>query len=239
MDTTLGVIFSASEISHDRVKGKVVVVIDVLRATSVMTTALNNGAHKIIPVLTPEEAFAIKKTAENKVVLAGERNADPIEGFDFGNSPLNMITENIQGVTLIMTTTNGTKAITNARMASELFVASFLNAVATVNAIEGFKDIVFIAAGTNGSFTLEDTLCSGYLASLLLERNENCFLSDAATAAYQLFLSVEDDLQCFAAGGKHYKLLKRKGFEKDLDYCFRKNELNVVCKRQGNAIVAL
>jgi 2-phosphosulfolactate phosphatase len=235
----IDVIFSAKEVTGSRVAGKTVVVIDVLRATTVMITALKNGAKKVVPVLSPTEAFEYRRKAKEKVILAGERNADPIAGFDFGNSPLDMSRPHIAGATLVMTTSNGTRAIRKSVTARALFVASFLNAGATIRAIRRHSDVVLVCSGSNGVFTMEDTLCAGFLADLLSNDCNDVRLSDAAIGVLNLYRSVQNDVLKLAAMGRHYLLLKEKGLEADLAYCFKKNEINLVCQRHGNEIVAL
>ncbi|PWD99860.1 2-phosphosulfolactate phosphatase [Marinilabilia rubra] len=239
MTSKLNVLFSASELSEDKIEGKTAVVVDVLRATSVMVTALNNGAEKVFPVLSSSEAFKYKMENDAKIILAGERNTDRIDGFDYGNSPLEMKNEVVSDATLVMTTTNGTRAIRGAEKASDLFIASFLNAESTVNALLLHENIVLICSGTDGGFSLEDTLCAGYLADLISKVDKDILLSDAALASRKLYLSVEDDMRLFAANGRHYGILKAKGRCADLEYCFRKNEVPVVCKRIGDFIYAV
>lgn len=235
----LDVIFSASEVTSARVSGKTIVVIDVLRATSVMVTALNNGASRVIPVLSPGEAFEYKASHDGEIILVGERNASAIEGFDYSNSPLDMVPSVVKGRTLVMTTTNGTRAIRAAKDASELFVASFLNSKATAEILKQRKDVVLIASGSSGSFTMEDTLCAGYMVELLNSFAEiSLELTDAAVAANQLFADARDNLHKLAALGNHYRLLKSKGLDEDLRYCFRRDCIDLVCTRENGAIVS-
>ncbi|MFW6043344.1 MAG: 2-phosphosulfolactate phosphatase, partial [Marinilabiliaceae bacterium] len=181
------VIFSASEIRSSDVKDKTVVVIDVLRATSVMVTALHNGASKVVPVLTTEAAFEYRKRSGYDVLLAGERNSDRIDGFDHGNSPLDMTEKTVKGKTIVITTTNGTRAINESLEAADIFVAAFLNADATVRALDGVEEVVLVCSGSNGGFTMEDTLCAGLMANSLALKNPDALLTDAAIAAKQLY----------------------------------------------------
>ncbi len=224
----IDVILSAREIFPDKVKNKTVVVIDVLRATSVMTTALANGAKKIIPVLTPEEAFDLQKEmgAEN-VVLGGERNAVPIPGFDFGNSPFSYPEEIIKDKTLIITTTNGTRAILNSLGAKKLLVGAFLNDKAIVESIKDDDEVVFVASGSKDHFTMEDSLCAGKMAHDLQEM-AGATLSDVAIAMACLYEQNKDDIHAIGCKGKHYKRLKGLGELKDLEYCYQSNILDVV-----------
>lgn len=227
----IDVVNSISELSTDRFVGKTAVVIDVLRATSVMVTALSYGAKKVVPVLSKEEALAYQEhNPEELVILAGERNSDPIEGFDLGNSPVDLIPDVIKEATLVMTTTNGTKTIRKAEGAFCLYIASFLNALATAEALKEEKDVVLIASGTNGLYSIEDVLCAGYLVRLLKQNSQKVLLTDAAIAACNLYNSNVADFPGIALQGKHYNILKQKGRERDLHFCFQRNLYPVVCK---------
>ena len=232
----IDVIGSATQVNEEGVKGKTAVVIDVLRATSVMVTALANGAKQVIPVVSPEEAFAIREKMGDTVVLGGERNALPISGFDYGNSPLQYTSAVVAGKTIVMTTTNGTLAINNAAAADQLIIASFLNAEAVVRFIKDKEDIAFICSGTDGQFTLEDALCAGYLIEQLQMVSESMVLTDMAVAMHQLYKANREDITALAVQGKHYLNLMKKGFVKDLDYCFQTGLLGNVPVREGNVL---
>lgn len=234
---TIDVINSVTELSDARVAGKTAVVIDVLRATSVMVTALFFGAKKVVPVLSKEEAFSYRvNNPEETVILAGERNADPIDGFDMGNSPLELTPEMVSEVTLVMTTTNGTKTIRKADAAKEVYVASFLNALATAEVLKEEKDVVLIASGTNGLYSIEDVLCAGYLVHLLKRMSKKALLTDAAIAACNLYNFNVADFPGIALQGKHYNILKQKGREKDLKFCFQRDLFPVECKLNNGFI---
>jgi 2-phosphosulfolactate phosphatase len=230
----IDIIFSAGEVNTRQIEGRTVVVIDVLRATSVMVTALYNGAHRVLPVLTPEEGFALKKTNDPaEIILGGERNADHIPGFDFGNSPLDYTHSNVAKKTVVMTTTNGTRAIHSALTANELYVAAFLNAQAMATHLSKHEKITLFCSGSNEAFTIEDALCAGYITHLLLKNNPSTSCSDAALALNQLHLSTQQNLLALASRGRHYKILKAKGHLADLEYCFEKDILPVVCQWKG------
>ncbi len=232
----IDVINRAQDVKPELIEGKTAVVIDVLRATSVMTTAINNGVKKIIPVLTPEEAFSLKLQLGSNVVLSGERYAELIDGFDFGNSPLSFTPTAIEGKSLIITTSNGTLAIKNALGAKDLYIASFLNAYAICKQLSDKKEIVLICSGTNGKLTLEDNLCSGYIISLL-EELTSCNLSDSAIVAHSLYTQCSN-LQQYASQGYHYKVLEIKGFISDLEECFTLNKYDVVPFWKDGAIIS-
>ncbi len=232
------VILSAREIFPDKVEGKVVVVIDILRATSVMVTAFANGAKTVVPVMTPEEAFAVKKElGSEKVILGGEREALPIDGFDYGNSPLSYAQEVIKDKSLVITTTNGTRAILNSQKAKKLYVGAFINDKAIVDVLKDEKDIVLVASGSYDEFTIEDSLCAGKIAYDLQEAY-GAQLSDVSIAMSSLYFQNKEDIHKLAAKGAHYKRLKNMGFEKDLDYCFRSALYDVV-PQYVNGIISL
>ncbi|MGM0376514.1 MAG: 2-phosphosulfolactate phosphatase [Bacteroidota bacterium] len=234
----IDVIFSASEIRSSAVKDKTVVVIDVLRATSVMVTALQNGASKVVPVLTPEAAFEYRDRSGPDVLLAGERNSELIEGFDHGNSPLDMTGETVRGKTIVITTTNGTRAINGSLEAADIFVAAFLNAGATVRELDGAEDVVLVCSGSNGGFTMEDTLCAGLMADSLALRNQDAVLTDAVVAARQLYTHARTNIHRMAGEGRHYRLLWNKGYSEDLQYCFQPDLSQVVCRMKEGVLWA-
>ncbi len=230
------IISSAREIFPDKVEGKVVVVIDILRATSVMVTAFANGVKSVMPVLTPEEAFDIKeKLSSEKVVLGGEREARPIVGFDYGNSPLSYVQEVIKDKSLIITTTNGTRAILNSQQAIKLYVGAFVNDKAIVDVLKDEQEIVLVASGSNDEFTIEDSLCAGKLAYDLQEQY-GAELTDVAIAMSNLYHLNSEDIHKIASQGAHYKRLKGMGFFKDLEYCFKSDLYQVVPEYKNGTI---
>ncbi|TAJ11448.1 2-phosphosulfolactate phosphatase [Marinilabiliaceae bacterium JC017] len=233
----IDIIPSARFVTASEVAGKTVVVIDVLRATSVMVTAFINGVESIIPVLTPEEAFAIKAQSSGPVILGGEREALPIPGFDYGNSPLSYTAENVKGKTLVMTTSNGTRAIKAAEPAKELFIGSFLNADALVQHLSTKEEICFVCAGTNGHYSLDDALCAGYIIDGLRCIQKDMELSDFALATATLYHDNKNNLNALTALGKHYCTLISKGYENDLNYCFSTGVTEILPHWQEGRIV--
>lgn len=159
---------------HEQARARVSVVIDVLRATTVITTALAAGARRITTCLSVEEARAMKQDAAagSPPLLCGERDCRPIQGFDFGNSPSEYSPAKIDGRDLILTTTNGTAAIHAATDCDVMFLASFANLSAVADAIIGqltppAKTLVrLVCAGTNGAVTAEDVLLAGALIAI-------------------------------------------------------------------------
>jgi 2-phosphosulfolactate phosphatase len=145
------------------------VVIDVLRSTTTIAYALDAGVKEIIPCLAISDALALaKQYPPDEILLGGERDGAPIEGFDLGNSPDEYVPGRVEGKTLIFTTTNGTVAINHARAAEEVLLASFVNADAIARRLFDRQQIHILCAGTDGKISQEDVL----LAGMLVERLE-------------------------------------------------------------------
>ena len=223
----IDVIASAKYVDKNSIEGTTAVVIDVLRATSVMVTAFENGVKEIIPVLTPAEAEEVKEKTGEGILLGGERHAEIIPGFDLDNSPFSYMNDKVKGKALVLTTTNGTLAIRSAAGADKVMIASFLNAKAVAEKLKNDQRISLICSGTNGDYTLEDGLCAGYLIDLIKE-DENVELSDFAHLVHSFYLFSKYDIVKAASSAKHYKILQAKGYVKDLEYCFRMNESELV-----------
>lgn len=201
--------------------GKTSVVIDVLRASTVIVRAIQNGAREVIPVGTVDFAMKISGNAFNsQTMLCGERNTKKIEGFFLGNSPLEYTSEVIAGKSIILYTTNGSKAFVKAKFSENLFAACFNNLPAVAkHLIELNKDVEIICAGTNGSFNYEDTVCAGKLIFEMMEHSQEIKLSDSAKASLLLAKSSGKSLIRMLKETEHGKLLIENGFEKDLKEC--------------------
>jgi 2-phosphosulfolactate phosphatase len=175
--------------------GKTAVVFDVLRATTVMVEALANGAQQIIACETIPDALARRTeieqfaqrhpnaTSNTKVLMCGERQGLRIEGFDLGNSPFEFPATVISGKTLVMTTTNGTKAIVHSHLANEILIGAFVNLSALVNELHSHHDIALVCAGTGGEITGEDVLAAGAVVDRLASTGKFTSLNDQAEIA--------------------------------------------------------
>jgi len=229
---SIDVVFRHNDVTEETVQGKHAVIIDVLRATSVMTTALANGALSIRTIPDLEGVFKIKKQ-EPDVVLAGERNAEIVDGFDYGNSPIDMTKKNISGKHLVMSTANGSKAIAAAQKAEKIWLAAILNLQAVADRLLNESlDVVIICSGTLGRFSLDDCWAAGLLVNKLLKK-QNFHLSDSAQ---MLALACQQDLtpQNALKDCYHLNLLVSKGRQQDVDYCLRQDILYVVPKWNGD-----
>lgn len=170
--------------SPDELAGGMVVVIDVLRATSTITAALAAGCREVIPCLEVEEAR--RRAAEfppGQAVLGGERQGLPIAGFNFGNSPADYTPANVAGKTVVFTTTNGTKALRSCLLAERVVLGAFVNFTATLQAILGHGQIHLLCAGTGGCVTREDVLLAGAVAEALARNSTLPNMNDEAVLA--------------------------------------------------------
>ena len=226
----IDLIISADYIEESKIKEKVVVVIDMLRATTVITTALRNGAKSVIPILTVEETF--KKAKELKdigeeVVLGGERKALKIEGFDFSNSPLEYTKDKILNKTVILSTTNGTRALNLCKEADLILIGSMINGRGIAKKlIELNKDVVFVNAGTNGEFSMDDFICAGYMIDRLLNEKEYEVSDIAKTARY--IYENNKGITSFIKSARHFDVLTSLGLQDDLTYCSSKDLTDIV-----------
>ena len=218
---------------------RAVVVIDVLRATSVIIHAISRGAMEIIPVITVDEAFRLAKPfPAGTTLLGGERGSRKIPGFDFGNSPGEYVAEKVGGKRLILTTTNGTRAFHAVSSAREILVGSFLNVGAAARrCFEMGKDLLLFPSGDEGNFSLEDAVCGGMVIDhLIRQARDSIHLTDAASAAYLLYQQFKQNLIEAFHVSHHGKDLIAKGLEEDLFYCAQVDITDVVPVFKDGAI---
>ena len=208
--------------SSEILLNRAIVVIDVLRATSVIVHALSQGAAEIIPVSTVEEALHLVTTfPRGSTLLGGERGSRKIEGFDFGNSPKEVTAERVKGKRLILTTTNGTKAFHSVAGAKEVVAGSFLNVRATAQrCLDSGRDILIFPSGDEGCFSLEDVVCGGMLIDLIARKSDTRIdLTDASSSARILYQRFEGSLVEALRLSRHGKDLEALGLGEDLFYC--------------------
>jgi len=201
-----------------RTKG-LVVLVDILRATSTITAALGEDAILVKPVATVEEALLHR---EQGFLVAGERGGLPPEGFDLGNSPREAY--RMAGQKVVLTTTNGTRALAFIKESSAVCAGSFLNLSTVARFAQRFEEVVVLCAGTEDEFSLEDFLFAGFLGGKLLDyASEN----DAATVARHYARGVVD-LTEEILEGKHAQRLKELGFEEDVLFCAQIDRYHVL-----------
>lgn len=204
---------------------QIVVVIDILRATSAICTAFQYGVDKMIPVATVEEATIYKKQG---FLVGAERNAIAIEGFDFGNSPYSYMTDKIKGQTVVITTTNGTQAIEAAKNAYAVVIGSFLNITSLCNwLISENKSILLLCSGWKNKFNLEDTLFAGAVTEIL-SNHESFKLLDGALATKYLYQQAHQNPYKFLNYSSHKERLAAMGLKDDIKYCLTLDQTNVI-----------
>ncbi|RJP16618.1 MAG: 2-phosphosulfolactate phosphatase [Candidatus Abyssobacteria bacterium SURF_5] len=226
------VLLTAEEVKLEKVEKAVCVVVDVLRATTTIVTALANQCAGILPVETPEEARRV--AAEKQYLLGGERNGLKIEGFHFGNSPLEYSRENIFGRFIIFTTTNGTRAIRSCAGADTVLMAAFVNGKAVADFLKTVeKPILMVCAGTRGEPSIEDTACAGMLLEDLQRK-----LSERAEEAVALWRAHQHDVAgMMKRESAHGRGLVELGFEKDIEFAAEANKFSVIPVLHGGLIV--
>ncbi len=215
----------------ESIEDKIVVVIDVLRATSTITTIFENGASAVIPV--KEEVIAQAYQA-NGYLVGGERGGETIPGFDFGNSPFHYKREIVAGKEVVLTTTNGTKCIEMSASANTVLIGSFLNLQAVVDYLKAAKrDVVLFCAGWKDRVNLEDSLFAGAVASLIGDAN----FDDASLLVKAAYDQTKHDLFGTLKQSNHFQRLEKKGVIKDIEYCCQTNISKLVPKLNDKKLV--
>lgn len=197
----------------------VTVVVDILRATTAICTAFEYGIDYVIPVPQVEDTYFYKN--EEDMLVAAERGGEIVEGFEFGNSPLSYMRDDIRGKKLVITTTNGTQAIEAARGSEFILIGAFVNFTAICEAlVELDRDVMVLCAGWKNRFNLEDTLFAGAVVEYLKDRGFSYATdSDAAIASLTLYKAAKNDLNAYLEESSHRNRLARLQLEKDIDYC--------------------
>lgn len=209
----------------------VAVVVDVLRATSVMATAVEHGARQVITCIEIDDALRLAKILPADTLLCGERHCKPIAGFYLGNSPCDYSSETVSGRTLVMTTTNGTRALAAAARADQVFAGSFVNLSAIAAKLMDQSHVTIVCAGTDGHETEEDMLFAGALALRLRDSVPHLQSDDAAGEAIGLWqghLASGESLAerlCRSRGGRN---LVDAGYLEDVKYCARIDAVSAV-----------
>lgn len=230
---TIDVCLSPDLMHLYNVENRTVVVVDILRATSCMTTALAHGVKSITPVGTLEDCLALKSSI---CFTAGERDGKKIDLFDLGNSPFEYMQKYLIGKDIAFTTTNGTQAIIKSLGAKEIVIGSFLNLTAVVKHLEqSSNNILVVCAGWKGKVNLEDTLFAGGIVELLQEHAQaEC---DAPLAAQHLYNVAKLDMLDFLKNASHVKRLAKLGIEKDIAFCLTLDQFGIVPVLKDNKLV--
>lgn len=238
------VFFAPSLVMPADVQNRVVAVVDVLRASTSIATALANGARAVIPLASSEEVASRAKYLErSEVRLAGERRMQPIPSFDFGNSPLEFTREAVEGKTILMSTTNGTAAIVTVQGAKDILVASYVNFSAALgvlrSALKAGTDVSIVCAGQERAFSLEDSACAGLFVQHLTAKHPKAETNDAALAAMVLNKKYGTNLKRLLKASSHGKALADAGFAADLPACAELDSYDVLPVYQDRQLVKL
>ncbi|MEC7646330.1 MAG: 2-phosphosulfolactate phosphatase [Bacteroidota bacterium] len=203
-----------------------VVIVDLLRATSVISTAFECGVDAVIPVTNSSEALLYKNVDNH--IIAAERNTLRLDGFDYGNSPYHYINSDVKGKTLVLTTTNGTKAIHLAK-GHKVITASFVNIDAVVTyLLQENNDVIVLCAGWKGFFNLEDPIFAGALCEKLLNTNHFVSNCDALYASIQLYSSAKDNLFEYLEVSSYRKRNMSHNVMKDTHFCLNPTILSAI-----------
>ncbi len=204
---------------------QIVVVIDILRATSAICTAFQYGVERMILVASIEEAKSYK---DQGFLVGAERNGIAIEGFDFGNSPYSYMTDQIKNQTVVITTTNGTQAIDVSRNADLVVIGSFLNITFLCDwLLSQNKNVLLLCSGWKNKFNLEDTLFAGAVAEKL-SLNEAFKTGDGALATKYLYQNAAQNPYKFLNHSSHKERLAALGLKDDVKYCLSLDLINII-----------
>ena len=214
----------------------IVVVVDILRATSSICNAFANGVAEIIPVETRDEAREMKSKG---YTVAAERDGFKLDFADFGNSPFNFSKENVEGKTIVYSTTNGTRTIHQAADCFQVIIASFLNNKAVADyLLNQKKDVIILCAGWKNKVNIEDTVYAGCLAQSLIDSglfNTNC---DSATTSLDMWKNWKHNLRTLIDKSAQRYRLQEKGLDDCIDFCLQLDETNIVPLFKNDVIIS-
>jgi len=232
---TVEVCFSTELFKVYEPKGKIVVVVDVLRATSVICTMMHNGVKEIIPVKTVEEA---KEYKDKGYLVVAERNGEKLDFADFGNSPFLFSKDVVDGKTLVYSTTNGTNAISVGKDADQVVVGAFLNFSAMVKYLkEQNKDVLILCSGWKGKFCIEDALLAGAISGSLIDSGIFYTKCDSVNASMDLWSLAKDTMDTYIEKIAQKHRLKKLGLDDVIDYCFTPDLTNIIPILKGSHII--
>ncbi len=212
------VCYSPALYSYYRNDNAIVVVTDILRATTAICAAFENGVKNLIPVADLEEARELKNRG---YLVAAERDGEVLDFADFGNSPFNFHPGQVRGKTIVYSTTNGTQAIRMASGAKHVAIGAFINQSALASWLrEKDSDVLILCAGWKNRYNLEDTLFSGALSDILIGTGRFYTKCDASVAAMELWKIAKMDITGFMEKAAHRHRLKKLGLDDVMEYCY-------------------
>ncbi len=220
------VCYTPGEYDYFKDEFEIVVVIDVLRATTAICVAFEYGIKSIIPVPTLEDALEYKKKG---FLVGAERKGQIVEGFDFGNSPYSYMKDEFKGKDVVLTTTNGTKSIATAKDADTLVIGALVNLdVLTKWLIKQNKNTLCLCSGWQDKFNLEDTICAGAISEALINTGKYTSIEDSSIAAKYLYLSAKDNYMGYLKSSSHRRRLRNLNLNEDIKYCLTPDKTNVI-----------
>ncbi|MDR6224666.1 2-phosphosulfolactate phosphatase [Desmospora profundinema] len=219
-------VFCIDALKSEMLVHKTVIVIDVFRASSSIVTAFSRGAASIIPAETVAEARQFGKAG---YLIGGERYGKHLEGFHFGNAPSDFSSSRIKGRDIVLTTTNGTRALVKASRASDVLIGCFLNAKACADKAKALHhDILLLCAGTRGEFALEDGIAAGCILHHLKEEDPTLPCDDEGLALLHAYRSINGQLSDLLSLGRSGQRLKARGRQGDIYDCIQINRYSIV-----------
>jgi len=228
---------------EESVQDSIFIYIDVLRASTTVCAALYAGAKEVIPVESMDKAIELHQNLSKETsILAGERDGIKPLGFLLGNSPAEFTADIVKDKTIVLTTTNGTKAFQKAKNGKHRIVASFVNlsiVVSNVRKILDEEEIKFcniICAGNNGCFSFEDCLCAGAIITRLSASIQDLTMNDGAIASKDIYGLHKENLNGFIKSCEHSKVLTDLGLENDINEAITIDKYPVLPKISGNGI---
>ena len=204
------------------------IVVDVLRASTTITTALVNGCAAIVPATDADEARR-RAEADGGALVAGERRGEPLAGFDLGNSPLEFTAARVAGRTIVFTTSNGTRALVAVRGAADVAVAGFVNLSAAARwAVAAGRDVLIVCAGERGARSLEDEVCAGHLVDRIAAQRPDASLTEAARSARAAAAAYAGQVGRLARDASWAVHLASRGRAGDVEACLAVDSLDAV-----------
>lgn len=234
---SIEVCFSPANLKYyNNISEKNIVVIDILRATTAICNAFNNGVKEMIPIAKIEDISIFK---QNGYIIAGERDGQKLENADIGNSPFNFTPEIVKDKTIVISTTNGTQAIEYAKESKNIIIGSFINITAVSDwLIKQDENIILLCAGWKNKFNLEDTIYAGAVIEQLMNREKYQINCDSAMASLDLWSIAKENLLQYIEKASHRNRLKKMNLDDIIEFCFTKDICDIVPILKGNKIIS-
>lgn len=227
MQITVSVTFK--HVKTGELTDQTAVVVDILRTSSTIITAMQHECDRMIPAASPMEAADIKKASEGEVLLGGEMGVKKIQGFDLGNSPLEYMDRNIVDKSIIFSTAEGSVAIKKCDEAAEVLIGAILNAGAVAERVmEIGRDVHLVCAGSQGKFSTDDILAAGCILDRIMELDASVELDDLGRVALKMYRNGKKNLLLALEGCRQYERLAEEGFGRDVEFCLQEDLFPVV-----------